>query len=169
MKRYLKLNEMTRVKKVYGNEGFHDFGQSGCTRVLHGRSWMQRLFNKFGGYTAATGSYSFPGCSTAHKYLWGLTNSQHDFWDLLNSDFCLFWSFNPVAMGQQANSDWYLTLVKEKLEKEGKRMVTVDPWFNRTGQVFAVEWVPLKFQTSEAMMLAMLLILSLSLMTRGHG
>jgi anaerobic selenocysteine-containing dehydrogenase len=60
-------------------------------------------------------------------------------------------------------------LVKEKLEKEGKRMVTVDPWFNRTGQVFADEWVPLKFQTSEAMMLAMLLILSLSLMTRGHG
>lgn len=151
--------EMTRIKNTYGNEGFHDLGQSGSTKELHGRSWVQRLLNKFGGYTAPTGSYSFPGCSTAHKYLWGLTNSQHDFWDLLNSDFCLFWSFNPVAMGQQASSDWNLTLVKEKFEKEGKRMVAVDPWFNRTGQAFADEWVPIKFQTSEAMMLAMLYVL----------
>lgn len=151
--------EMTRIKNAYGNEGFHDFGQSGSTKVLHGRSWVQRLLNRFGGYTAPTGSYSFPGCATAHKYLWGLPGSQHDFWDLLNSDFCLFWSFNPVAMGQQANSDWYLTLVKEKFEKEGKRIVAVDPWFNRTAQAFADEWVPLKFQTSEAMMLAMLYIL----------
>lgn len=152
-------DEMKRIKKDYGNEGFHDLGQSGSTKVLHGRSWVQRLLNRFGGYTAATGSYSFPGCSTAHKHLWGLTNSQHDLWDLLNSDFCLFWSFNPVSTGQQANSDWYLTLVREKFEKEGKRIVSVDPWFNRTAQVFADEWVPLKFQTSEAMMLAMLYVL----------
>ena len=133
-------DEMTRIKNTYGNEGFHDLGQSGSTKELHGRVWVQRLFNRFGGYTEPTGSYSFPGCTTAHRYLWGLTDSQHDFWDLLNADFCLFWSFNPVAMGQQAGSDWYLTLVKEKFEKEGKRMVAVDPWFNRTGQSFANEW-----------------------------
>ena len=151
--------EMTRIKGIYGNEAFHDLGQSGSTKALHGRSWIQRLFNRFGGFTTAVGSYSFPGCSTAHKYLWGLSNSQHDFWDMLNSDYCLFWSFNPVATGQQALSEWYLTLVKEKFEKEGKRMVLVDPWFNRTGQTFANEWVPIKFQTDEAMMLAMLYVL----------
>jgi anaerobic dimethyl sulfoxide reductase subunit A len=151
--------EMTRVKGAYGNEAFHDFGQSGNTKTLHGRTWVQRLMNKFGGYTTAVGSYSFPGCVTAHKYLWGMTTSQHDFWDMLNSDYCLFWSFNPVATGQQALADWYLTLIKEKFEKENKRMVLVDPWFNRTGQVFADEWVPIKFQTDEAMMLAMLNVL----------
>ena len=155
----LVAGEMTRLKGLYGNEAFHDLGQSGSTKVLHGRTWVQRLFNKFGGFTAATGSYSFPGCTTAHKYLWGMYSSQHDFWDMLNSDYCLFWSFNPVATGQQAISDWYLTLVKEKFDKEGKRMVLVDPWFNRTGQTFANEWVPIKFQTDEAMMLAMLHVL----------
>ncbi|MEW5983007.1 MAG: molybdopterin-dependent oxidoreductase [Acidobacteriota bacterium] len=151
--------EMVRLKDAYGNEAFHDLGQSGSTKMLHGRAWVQRLFNRFGGYTAATGSYSFPGCSTAHRYLWGLTGSQHDFWDLLNADHALFWSFNPVAMGQQAGADWYLTLVKEKFEQAGKRMVLVDPWFNRTGQAFADEWVPIRFQTDEAMMLAMLHVL----------
>jgi anaerobic dimethyl sulfoxide reductase subunit A len=151
--------EMTRLKGIYGNEAFHDLGQSGSTKVLHGRVWVQRLLNRFGGFTAPTGSYSFPGCATAHKYLWGLSNSQHDFWDLLQADHALFWSFNPVATGQQAISDWYLTLVKEKFDKEGKRMVLVDPWFNRTGQTFANEWVPIKFQTDEAMMLAMLYVL----------
>jgi anaerobic dimethyl sulfoxide reductase subunit A len=155
----LIAGEMTRIKGLYGNEAFHDLGQSGSNKVLHGRAWVQRLFNKFGGYTTAVGSYSFPGCATAHKYLWGLSNSQHDFWDMLNSDYGLFWSFNPVAMGQQALSDWYLTLVKEKFEKEGKRMVLVDPWFNRTGQAFVNEWVPIKYQTDEAMMLAMLYVL----------
>jgi len=119
----------------------------------------ERLLNAHGGYTTATEVYSFPGCATAHKYLWGLANSQHDFWDLLNADFALFWSFNPVVTGQQALSDWYLTLAREKFDKEGKRMVLVDPWFNRTGQVFANEWVPIRFQTDEAMMLGMLHVL----------
>jgi anaerobic dimethyl sulfoxide reductase subunit A len=109
--------EMTRIKGTHGNEAFHDLGQSGSTKTLHGRSWIQRLFNRFGGFTTAVGSYSFPGCSTAHKYLWGLSSSQHDFWDMLNSDYCLFWSFNPIATGQQALADWSLTLVKEKFEK----------------------------------------------------
>jgi len=152
-------DEMRRLKGLYGNEAFHELGQSGSTKVLHGRSWVQRVFNRFGGFTAGTGSYSFPGCATAHKYLWGLGASQHDFWDMLNSDYALFWSFNPVVTGQQALADWYLTLVKEKFDKEGKRMVLVDPWFNRTGQVFANEWVPIRFQTDEAMMLAMLYVL----------
>jgi anaerobic dimethyl sulfoxide reductase subunit A len=151
--------EMSRIKGQYGNEAFHDFGQSGSSKLLHGRAWVQRLLNGFGGYTTATGSYSFPGCSTAHKYLWGLANSQHDFWDLLNADFALFWSFNPVVTGQQALADWYLTLARERFDKDGKRMVLVDPWFNRTGQAFADEWVPIKFQTDEAMMLAMLHVL----------
>jgi anaerobic dimethyl sulfoxide reductase subunit A len=155
----LIADEMTRIKGAYGNEAFHDLGQSGSNKVLHGRPWVQRLLNRFGGYTAPTGSYSFPGCATAHKYLWGLSNSQHDFWDLLNADFALFWSFNPVATGQQTISDWYLTLAKEEFEKAGKRMVLVDPWFNRTGQAFADEWVPITFQTDEAVMLAMLHVL----------
>jgi len=31
--------EMTRIKELYGNEAFHDLGQSGSNKVLHGRAW----------------------------------------------------------------------------------------------------------------------------------
>lgn len=155
----LIAREMTRIRSAYGNEAFHDFGQSGSVKVLHGRAWVQRLLNRFGGYTVATGSYSLPGVAVAHRYLWGLSNSGPDYWDLLNSDYALLWSFNLAVTGQQPNVDWFLTMAREQFDREGKRMVLVDPWFNRTGQAFADEWVPIAFQTDEAMMLAMLYVL----------
>jgi anaerobic dimethyl sulfoxide reductase subunit A len=144
--------ELRRVKEEYGNASILGLGLSGTyTATLHNvKDLTKRFLNMFGGHTEVTGSYSFEATTSASRYTYGTSQTDHSRDDLLNSKLIILWGWNPIELHFGSDTAWYLVEAK----KEGAKIICVDPRYT-TSAAIAHLWIPIKPGTDIAMMSAM--------------
>lgn len=149
------LNEMaeqiTRVKKTYGNSAmFVPYG-TGSYNQTNGRQTAQRLMNLIGGSLGFYNSYSWACISRATPTVYGTSVTGNQRQDWLNSRYILMWGWNPAEMRDGTNSAYFVRKAREK----GARVVCVDPRHTLSAASLADEWIPIRPGTDTAMMTAM--------------
>jgi anaerobic dimethyl sulfoxide reductase subunit A len=148
-------DELTRVKKTYGNSAlFVPYG-TGSYNQINGRQAAQRLLNLFGGSLGHYNNYSWACMAHSTATVYGTNITGHQRQDWLNAKYILMWGWNPSEMRDGTNTEFFLRKARER----GARLVCIDPRMTASAVALADEWVPIRPGTDVAMMSAMAWVL----------
>jgi anaerobic dimethyl sulfoxide reductase subunit A len=145
-------SELVRVKNTYGNASIILLGGKGTGNqgALHQRS-LERLLDKFGGYTQPWADAAFEGPMFGSMATYGTLTTGNAWEDLLNSNLIILWGWNPAATIWDTNT----TLVLARAKENGTKIISVNPMYNESTAAFASEWIAVRPGTDVAMLIAM--------------
>lgn len=145
---------LTRIKKTYGNEAIIYIAYSGNTGTfLHNQLAVFRLLTLFGGFTPVWGSASFWASLFSSEMTYGTITAGHTSDDIANAKQIIMWGWNPAETIQRTNTSLYLAQAKEK--EKGIQIVSIDPRYTDSAAAFASQWIPIRPGTDTAMLVAM--------------
>ena len=143
--------EMQRIKQRYGNAAlFVPYG-TGSYSNTNGSHVARRLMNCFGGCLGIYNSYSWACINIATPSVYGTSQVGSQRQDWLNSKYILMWGWNPAEMRDGTNSDYFISLARER----GAKVVCIDPRMSMSAVSLAHQWIPIRPGTDTAMMSAM--------------
>jgi len=148
-------DELTRVKKTYGNAAlFVPYG-TGSYSQTNGRQVAQRLLNLLGGSLGHYNNYSWAAMARATETVYGTTVTGNQRQDWVNAKYILMWGWNPSETRDGTNTEYYL----RKAREAGARIVCIDPRLTASAVALADEWIPIRPGTDAAMLSAMAYVL----------
>lgn len=147
--------ETTRRRR--GNDHITVLGGSGsCRGALHHTGKLpDRFFRLFGGYTRCEGSYSTQAISFVQPFLFGREPVGLDAATLLDSSLIILWGANISVNRFGCMWEYYI----REAQKQGVRVVAIDPRKSETVQKLGCEWIPVLPGTDAALMCAVLWVL----------
>lgn len=134
-------NEIKRIVSEYGNRSILTTGQD-----------MDRLFSLYGGCTTSWGTTSYGSWLYTHRPIgYDLDrmtlNDREDFYDC---DLFVFLGTNPAWSAGGSPMFGYT-----QLKKQGKRFISIDPFYNDTAAATDAEWIPIRPATDTAFLLGL--------------
>ncbi|PKN69301.1 MAG: dimethyl sulfoxide reductase subunit A [Deltaproteobacteria bacterium HGW-Deltaproteobacteria-12] len=143
--------QLTRVKKTYGNSSILFINYTGNHTVFQGGGHVSALLTMFGGHSRVWGMASNEGSIFASRSHYGTLSTGNTRDDLVNSRLIIMWGWNPVCTIQSTGTSYYVVQAKEA----GARIICVDPRFTESAALFADQWISIRPGTDAAMMAAM--------------
>jgi anaerobic dimethyl sulfoxide reductase subunit A len=144
-------SQMKRIKAEYGNSALYVPYGTGSYSNTNGSHVARRLLYKFGGCLGFYNSYSWACINIATPYVYGTLQVGSQRQDWLNTKYILMWGWNPSEMRDGTNSDYFISLAREK----GAKVICIDTRMSMSAVNLADEWVPIRPGTDTAMMSAM--------------
>ena len=156
----LLVEEITRVKDTYGNEGLHRGKSSWASNHAHvhrTEAMNQRFFNLIGGCTSFFGNYSNQAVNEIITGIaWGGTMTASD-WPGIheNAEMVVAWGANPLVttriLSARKSTKGWLDLKDTDIET-----VVIDPLHNDTAKYLGSQWVPIAPNTDVALALGIM-------------
>lgn len=137
---------------TFGTESLYFITNTGSMATLHNTPAVtQRFFGLLGRCTTTWGDPSYEGARQSALATFGTaaTGSTRD--NLLLSKLIILWGWNPVATRFGPDTIPFL----KQAQKNGARIVCVDPRQSQTCHALADEWIPVKPGTDTALLAAM--------------
>lgn len=161
--------ELTRVRKVHGNEGIFagSYGWSSAGRFHHAQSQLKRFLNCLGGFVRSEGNYSYNAALVMMPYIVGPFRShvaQATRWSVIADHSDLVVMFGGMALRNTQVSDGGVARHRmadnlKDCAEAGVQFVNISPLRTDAPEALGAEWLPANPGSDAALMLGLAYVL----------